>query len=213
MIDVTERCLEFRKAYEAGNVYPGKKVYEDGVDIAFKNNLSLEYIDTEWCVLNWDDDFHAGLWWDEPLLRQIEAGIPERRVLIPTHVQPSYDPRLINRTDVWEDTRKLVGNVIQMYSPVKNVREEDFFGFCELRQRDNIIVEPCGVRDRLHWVPMMTRTDDVRKSPYAYIGTGYDLEFDDRLMSLGFSKMGFQNSFILHKGYVPLEPGQCPVQD
>lgn len=211
VVDVTEQCTDFKARCQRGEV-PTCTHFDDGCDIAFKNNLSLDYVDTEWCVPNWDADFYPGPQWDRPLVEQIERGVPEKTILIPTHVQPDGQEWVRDLADAWEDTRERIAcNRLAMYSPTRETTEGEFFAFCQRWSRNDVVRELCGVRDRLHWVPTLIRTDDVRRLKYNYQGAGYDIEFDNRLGANGFHKLGFRDSFILHKGYIPLETGQCPL--
>jgi hypothetical protein len=211
VVDLTERCLKFRQQCEQGKVH-GCRKFDDGCDIAFKNNVSMDYVDTDWCVPNWDADFHPGPEWDRPLVDYIESH-PEPAVLIPTHVQPTTDVRARDVGNAWEDTRRIIaGNRLALYWPEKVVPESAFFSFCQKWSRNDTFSERCGERGRLHWVPTMVPSDAVRRLQYSYKGSGYDVDFDDRLGGiLGLRKIGFMDSFILHKGYVPLEQGHCLV--
>ncbi len=204
-VDVTSEALAFR----AGHV----GAWEGGVDIAFKNNFGLRMTATEWTVPNWDADFYPGMHWDEPLVDFAMRAAP-KSMLVPTHMQPRLFDEIPSWSDPWMQAREGAQNrlAIPTLATVRDrgaayVTREAFLAFCGLMRRPGAMIhERPGVREKLHWVPAMLRTREVREAGgYGYQGAGYDVEFDDRLGARGFDKVGFLDSFILHKGYVPIE--------
>ena len=211
-VDVTEEAREFHARTRAVRVVDG------GVDVAFKNNAGLKLTDTEWTIPNWDCDFFAGLHWDRPLVDYARLLAPSDKVsLVPMHVQPRLFDALPVWSDPWESSRAVASNVLGMPTTrVVHARSEadtcpyvtadEFYAFCIRMARPGVqIHEKPGERSRAHWVPAMLRTRDVVDAgAYALIGCGYDLEFDNRLGDCGFRKVGFCDSFQLHKGYPPV---------
>lgn len=147
-VDVTDAAKKLREEYAKGNVYKGKTFMENGVDIAFKNNIGLELVRTEFVMPNWDDDFYPNWHWDKPLLDYAEKFTEnDKFVFVPTHVQPyvvNEEPKWEN---LWEDARYEAPN--RLVLPLVNKKdftltEEDFFGFCQKFSNDDAIVETCG---------------------------------------------------------------------
>lgn len=231
-VDVTDRSRAFYDKLvqdSAGRaldrdrfVYPVYRDLQGGVDIAFKNNVGLEMTTSEWTIPNWDADFYAGPGWDRPLLEYAQTiNANTKEMLLPSHVQPQYLPGREAAWDAWVDSNSISCHRLTIPSSRQTrdltatyVTDEDFTRFCErYRRPGGIIRESCGERKRLHWVPALLRTQHVIDiGGYCYKGSGYDLEFDDRLRDKGgFTKVGFQDAFVLHKGLVPYtgcEPGK-----
>ncbi len=217
-VDVTAEAIEFHAHYRRGEVDPSRTQVEGGTDVAFKNNLGLALTHTEWTIPNWDCDFFAGPGWDRPLVdyaRSVAAS--DRVMLVPMHVQPRPFAEIPVWTDPWTSARAVASNVLGMPTtrslqvqpgadPCPWVTSEDFAAFCVKMARPGVILEERpGVRSLLHWVPAMLRTSDLLAvGGYSLIGCGYDLEIDNRLGERGFRKVGFCDSFQLHKGFPPI---------
>lgn len=210
VIDVTDGTVEFHDRH----ISRGGK-FEGGTALAFINNLGISMTDTEWAIPNWDADFYPGLHWDKPIFDYAQRCGP-RQYLIPMHVQPVLvTPDEAASWDAWRDSSKVA--VHRMAIPTTTIVDGhayvtagEFQRFQErYRRPGETIQEPCGVRARLHWVPWILRTEDYRAvGGFNYQGPGYDLAFDNAMGTAGFTKVGFCDSFIVHKGY-PL-PG-CSV--
>ena len=204
--DITESCISFRREYEAGRIYPGG-IWSGGQDTAFKDNLGLRLVETEFVVNNWDADFYPGPGWDVHLVDVLRT-YPDRRVIaMPVHVQPSPYGDMHQWTNIFEDTRHIACN--RPIFPLPTDREQnqvydhEWVAFVKKWQRQETIAEACGVRDYLHWVPTLLRTVDARRiGEWGYKGSGYDLEMDDRCGQLGYYKVCPRMSFIMHKGFV-----------
>ena len=212
MVDVTKQVLDNKFKYPRWN---------GGTDTAFKDNLGLGMTETEWTVPNWDCDFHPGWHWDKPIFDFIESEKPTRKFLIPMHVQPLGVGSVteVAAWDAWRDSpaiscHRLAVPTTRTGNSTTYVSEPEFFAFCRrTARRGERIVEPCGVRQRLHWLPAVLRASELREAGrYSLMGSGYDIEIDDRLGRMGFQKVGFADAFILHKGFPPIESGQCPVR-
>lgn len=209
-VDVTEEAIEFRKKYKRGEVVRGKTELQGGVDIAFKNNFGLRLVDTEFVIPNFDDDMIPSPGWDEPLFNLAEKYSDTFSVFIPTHVQPylfSEDP---GWSDCWTESRQIACNRLAIPIVGRNdvfLYEEEWTGWCERNKRHDILSEPCGVRAKLHYLPMLYRTECLKMiGQYCYKGSGYELEIDDRAAAIGFRKISPCDSFILHKGYLAVRP-------
>lgn len=203
-IDTTERRKEFKAQYER-NV----GLYQGGVDTAFNDNIGAELVKTKWFFWNWDDDFIAAPDWDVNLLRYMD-GSRHDKVYLPTHVQPavgnSKEIMCIDQDDVWTTGRHI--SIHRLPLPITSrtaayLLESELNAFVRTNSRDGTWEELCGVRYKIHWVPML-----IEKSFYLsiggcnYQGPGYDIEFDDRLGKLGISKIMSRSSFIIHRGYM-----------
>jgi hypothetical protein len=137
----------------------------------------------------------------------------EKLMLVPMHVQPRPFAALPTWDDPWTSARQVASNVLGMpttrsvhvsSSDVRPwVTSEEFAAFCAKMARPGVTIEERpGVRSLLHWVPAMLRTRElVSAGGYSLMGCGYDLEIDNRLGALGFRKIGFCDSFQLHKGF------------
>jgi len=217
VIDVTTEAVAFQERYCRGEVVAGKTRVEGRTDVAFKNNLGLAATDTEWTIPNWDADFYPGLHWDKPLVDYARASSPHSKpMLVPQHAQPRWFSELPAWGDPWAEARQVAANALTVPTTRKLadgkpwVTELEFFAYCaRMRASDRIhrIHERPGARTRLHWVPAMLRTQQVRDvGGYELTGSGHDLLFDNKLGDQGFQKTGFLDAFILHKGYPPIEP-------
>ena len=212
VIDVTEDVLAFRDHYRRGEIYPGKTDVEGGADIAFKNNVGLVKTDTEWTIPNWDADFYPGLHWDKPLVEYARSSpSSEKAMLVPMHVQPRHFAARPAWNDPWKQAREVAANVLTLPTTRKTdrdhpwVTEQEFFQFIGSMNKRESVRERPGARAFLHWVPAMIRTGQVRDvGGYDLNGCGYDILFDNKLGDRGFQKIGFLDSFILHKGYPPV---------
>jgi hypothetical protein len=217
--DVTDRYQLFYASYGRGEVYPGKTLAEGGVNIAFKDNVGLEMTTTEWMIPNWDTDFHPSMHWDKPIFDYaLNLSREIKEVVIPMHVQPQYMDGNPADFDAWGTLSRSFARTHMAIPSRKRdncgavwVTEAEFFAYAERNKRSGLIVERCGDREQLHWVPWILRTEEIRKiGGFNYQGSGYDLEFDDRLRDKGgFSKVGICDSFVLHKGWAPLADGVC----
>ena len=200
--DISREISDFLKQH-ATDV----KIVEGGADIAFKNNYGLSITDTEWTIPNWDADFYPAPNWDKPLIEAAQY-MAHKTVIVPTHVQPQFFDSPPDWKDVWVDSRAAASNRLAIPTThsvdgCSYVTENEFIEFCaSIKRPRDVIAEKPGVREKLHWVPALLRTDEVKSiGGYAYIGAGYDIEFDNRLGENGFMKYGYCDSFILHKGY------------
>lgn len=229
VVDVTEEEIPFCERYARGEVFAGKTRPQGGVDIAFKNNVGLRMTKTEWTIPNWDCDFYPDKHWDKPIFDYALGGKHEREYLIPMHAQPHVMTAEASASwDTWRDSPAISCHRLAMPTlarrkfnkeggeyTIYTVTEPEFFAFCDKARRPGAqIREKCGARSRLHWVPWIVPTAPVVESGgFSYQGSGYDIEFDDRLGRLGFTKVGFCDAFILHKGFPPLERGRCPLRE
>lgn len=190
--DSTDECIAVRKA--AGD-------FVDGCDIAVKNNIGNRMVTTPYIVPNYDADFYPSRGWDAELLALAESA-PGKGAFIPVHVQPrtDYDPP----ADI-EETRRIACNVLSWGVPHDHchVTRDDWDSLVESLRSDRRISEPCGVRRDLHYLPMLFRTEEFKAAgDYSMIGTGYEVEMDDRLGRLGFMKHSNYRAFNLHKGFI-----------
>jgi hypothetical protein len=205
VIDVTDETVAFHDRHLAR----GCK-FEGGTALAWINNFGVSMTDTEWAIPNWDADFYPGLHWDKPIFDYAQGcGSHSREYLIPMHVQPvlvTSDEAA--SWDTWRDSAKVA--VHRMAIPTTKIVDGfayvtagEFQEFQDRYRRPGVTIrEPCGLRARLHWVPWILRTEAFRSVGFNYQGSGYDLAFDNAMGAAGFTKVGFCDSFIVHKGYV-----------
>lgn len=204
--DVTEQALVFEEQYKMGHIYPGG-IWEGGQDTAFKDNIGLTLTDTELIVNNWDADFYPGPGWDAPLAHLLRHYQEKQIVAIPVHIQP-YKYKIIPEwKNIFEDTRDVACNRPVFALPWERdngqVYEHEWIEFVQKWQREEIYAEPGGLRDYLHYLPIMMRTVDARRvGEYCYKGSGYEIEMDDRRGKMGFLKVCHRTSFIMHKGFI-----------
>lgn len=201
LVDVTEKVARFRSKYEDGLVFEGKTEYMDGVDIAYKDNLGLDYVKTPWVVPNWDDDFYPYQDWDKHLI-DVANNFPDKSVFIPRHVQPFLQSQIDSMEA--NNQHMFYGQPWFLMPRDTYVTEDEWVAYCEEHSKDEVVVESCGDRINCHYLPMLYRTDDILKTigPFSYKGGGYEAEMDDRCRDFGFQKVSSHQSFILHKGYV-----------
>jgi hypothetical protein len=216
--DLSDQFAQWWEDYHAGK-YGTPKVFEDGMDIAFKNNYIMDYVDTEWMIPNWDADFYPMPGWDAFLFSTMEHGqanYGDLACYIPTHVQPAHMDPLPNWPNYWEDSR-----CISRYRPTApTVHSDCAFTAEELVQfyQDHkaqgwIHAEPAGHRDKVQWVPIFFRTNVLRNviGPWSYQGGGYDLEFDNRCGTKGIIKVTHGESWIYHKAWLICRPEELHV--
>ena len=210
VMNVTARAAAFRARFERGEIYKDRP-YEGGSAVAWMNNLALSLVKTEWAIPNWDADFYPGRHWDRSIFDYASSlSKTAKQYLIPMHVQPAaMSLREAEAWDAWRDSGRI--SLHRMAIPTTRVvdgfayvTDEEFAKFQQAWARPGeTIREPCGRRERLHWVPWILRTDDFnRVGGFSYQGSGYDLDFDNRMGDAGFTKVGLCDSFIVHKGYV-----------
>ena len=203
--DVTEQCQK------AMAEHTGPTPWGGGPDVAFKDNLGLMKVETEFICNNWDADFFPGPGWDQYLIDTIRNYPYGRAMGMPVHVQP-YPAKTYNLyepiDDIFVATRYIANNRPILVLPDNRTDTQTFelewLDFIEKNGRDEVVIERCGLRDKLHWVPTITRTDDAISiiGPWSLMGSGYDIEMDDHCGRLGFVKLCPRRSFIMHKGFI-----------
>lgn len=209
-VDVTEKATELFAKYKRGEVFPGKTDVQAGVDIAFKVNKGIELAETEWIIPNWDDDFYPSPGWDDCLLYIADRYKRNRAIFISTYVQPLNVGGDLNNmnattTNIWSDFDHIACNRLTLLTDKNYVTEEEWREFCLRWTKWRMYAEPCGLRDRLHYVPMLYRKEYLEElGPYNYQGNSYELEFDARAGEHRFLKIASQSSFIGHKLHVPM---------
>lgn len=203
-IDITDRRKNFRDEH----IRNGGE-FCDCTDIAFKDNVGVEYIGTKWFFWNWDDDFIAAPDWDVNLLKHVDESRHDR-VYMPTHVQPMFcsnpDIAKIDPKNVWDTSSHVSLHRLTLPLPARDegyLFESELNQFVKDNSRDDKIEELCHIRHKTHWLPML-----IEKSLYleaggsTYKGTGFDIAFDDKLGSMGIAKVMSRSSFIIHRGYM-----------
>ena len=146
-VDTTDAAKKLRVEYAKGNVYGGKTFMENGVDIAFKNNIGLELVTTDFVMPNWDDDFYPGWHWDKPLFDYADLFTEDDKfVFVPTHVQPYLMRQYPKWENAWTDARYEAPNrlVLPLVRRDQVLYESEFFSYCDAMRRDDAIVETCG---------------------------------------------------------------------
>ena len=202
-IDATDKFVAFAEKYRRGEIYADKYEIQDGVDIAFKNNIGIEHTDTDWIIPNWDDDFYPSPAWDDNLLYIADKYKRNRTIFIPTHVQPLKFDKVPVVKDIWSEFRHIACNRLMFPTDKDYVTDEEWTEFCQKWSRWRMEIEPCGLRDRLHWVPILYRKEHLEEvGLYSYKGSGYDVEFDTRFAEHRFFKAGSLSSFVGHKLHV-----------
>lgn len=202
-IDTTESRKKFKESYERS-----AGVYNGGVDTASNDNIGAEQVQTKWFFWNWDDDFIAAPDWDANLLKYVDDSRTDR-VYLPTHVQPNFgateENLMINPKDAWTSTHI---SIHRLPLPITSraepyLLESEMNEFVKANSRNDTWEELCHIRHKIHWVPML-----IEKEYYLaingcnYQGSGYDIEFDDRLGNLSKKKVMSRSSFIIHRGYM-----------
>lgn len=220
-VEMTDASIEFRRRYVRGEIVPGKTNWEGGVDAAHKDNIGLAMTQTEWAIPDWNCDFYPGWHWDKPIFDYALNSSRMKEHLIPMFSQPlAMTPDQVTHFDAWRDSPALcchrmttATSRLTIENPCPYVTRDEWFAF-ERRwaKPGEIIREPCGVRQKLCWVPWIMRTSEIRAlGNLSYIGGGYDLVFDGLEAQAGFERVGFADSFLLHKGWTPIEPEDCTV--
>lgn len=187
-----------------------------GADTAFKTNFGIDLATTEWVMPNFDDDFYPSENWDLNLFKIIDPKL--KAVYIPTHVQPysfkflkeSYKMDLsdndIDMEWVWRKSREIACGrlIIPIHREPISIYESEWDEFVQKFSKKETLMEECGKRGVLHYLPMLYKKKDVIEiGGYSLKGTGYDIEIDDRLRNVGnYIKVSTCDSFILHKGFI-----------
>jgi len=190
--------------------------WEGGTDTAFKDNFGIDLAKTDWIMPNFDDDFYPSKNWDLNLFKCIDDS--KKQVYIPTHIQPYafgwlqrnypkvYRPKeQIDSDWVWNKSREIA--CARPIMPVDRepvfIYESEWNSFVEKFSTDKIITEPCAERRKLHYLPMLYKKEDIKSiGGFTLIGSGYEINVDDRFAHAGYSKVSVCNSFIIHKGFV-----------
>lgn len=206
LVDVTEQLRKFVKEFIEKN--PGITYY-DGHSIAFKDNIAMDYVDTEWFIWNWDDDFIGAPDWDYNLFKRVDTSRHDR-VYTPVHVQPAYgtgdDIKIIDPNNVWDTSKHI--SIHRLTLPIPSridtyLLESELNQFVNANKRDQIIVELCHIRHKTHWLPMLLEKSLYLKAGGSgYKGPGFDVAFDDKLGEMGIMKVMSCDSFIIHRGYM-----------
>lgn len=204
--DTTEQRAEFKAKIEHER---DDGLYHGGIDTAFNDNIGAELIKTKWFFWNWDDDFIAAPDWDINLFKYIDESRHDR-IYLPTHVQPIIGniPEVvcIDPDDVWNTSTHI--SIHRLALPISSrsegyLLESEMNMFVEKNSRDDIREEGCGIRHKIHWVPMLIEKDFyLRIGGCNYQGPGYDIELNDRLGKLGITGIMSRSSFIIHRGYM-----------
>lgn len=206
-IDVTEDIVEFFEKYKRGEIFPDKINVQGGVDIAFKNNVGIHHASTQWVIPNWDDDFYPSPAWDDNLFYVANKYQNNRAVFIPAHVQPFRFDVTPEVHDVWSQFKDIACNRLTIPIHRNYVTDEEWTEFCLKWTEWKVDIEPCGLRSNLHYLPILYRREYLEElGPYCYQGSGYEVEYDNRLAEHRFLKMSPRSSFILHKGYIAVRP-------
>lgn len=220
-LDVTARTIDFFRRFVARQIpghetglHPDSGGPHGGVDIALKNNIGLEITDTEWTIPNWDADFFPAPGWDHSIFEYAPGRSGAREYLVPMHAQPVLvSPERAAQAaagdwDPWRESpscHRMAIATSKNWRGCKWVTAADVASFAARHAKDGRqIRERCGARSRLHWVPWILPTGALKQAGgFSHMGPGYDLELDDRFGAMGYTKIGFEDSFIVHKGYVP----------
>ncbi len=214
VVDCTEEALTTRARYERGEVYPGAREWGGGVDAGFKCNIGVRHVTTPWVCGLWDADFTATQDWDRPIVDFMHSGeAHERDYLVPMHVQPAEVPSAadVERFDTWRDSPAISNHRLaiatnRVCGSASYVTQDDVAKYIARFSRPGQrIVEPCGQRARIHFLPAFVRTAEMRAAGgYSMMGCGVDTELDDRWGKRGGVKTSFCDAFILHKAVPPL---------
>lgn len=200
---------------------PESHRWEGGIDTAFKVNFGIDLAKTEWIMPNFDDDFFPSKNWDLNLFKVVRAS--EKAVYIPTHVQPysfeylkkNYGMDLtekdIDVNWVWNKSREIA--CARLTVPINRdpfyLLESEWNAFVAKYSINKTIYEPCGLRQRLHYLPMLFKKSDILSiGGYTLMGSGYELNVDDRFAQHGYTKVSSQDSFILHKGFIKFDESE-----
>lgn len=197
-LDVTKECQEQRSKENPKERH--------GVDVAIKNNLLYSMIETKYVIPNWDSDFYPSPGWDDPL--PYIAGLYPDRIYLPAHVVPVTIPDSEPLPTGTEWHRTTACNVLGL--PIRNtskrVTTAKWESWVKENSRETSLHENAGVRNLNHFLPAMYRTEDLihRLGPFSLMGSGYEVEMNNRAGEMGFRTVTLMNSFILHKGKVSL---------
>lgn len=201
LVDVSKEREELKQKVIAGG--KPENFYHGGIDTAFKDNIGISMAKTEWVMPNFDDDFYPSPRWDEELTKYVNN---KYNCYIPTHIQPQIFSRPPPWKDKFYDCREYACHRVTMpmtpdYKFI--VHEKEFLEFCKEIYHNSSLWENSGIRNLLHWVPVLYHRDILKMAgPKSLMGSGYDLIFDSHMGELGVGKVSSRSSFILHKGMV-----------
>lgn len=202
-IDLTAECL----AYKAGI---DSALWADGHDSGFKLNSVLHLLDDSTLFSTWDADFYPSPGWDAALLEMAAGDTAPLRTFAPVHVQPYIYPSTADFPADIEETRRLHCTHLAYPTthPACHLAPGDWEAFCA-RHLDagKAITEPNGQRNRSHFNPLFWRAGEFRETMGAFgtMGTGFDVEYDDRAGALGFVKHTTYGALCLHKGWIGVD--------
>lgn len=219
--DVTEASKEFRAEYAVSKYRD--RPWQGGVDIAWKDHYGTALTKTKYVAENWDADFYPSPGWDEILINALEFYRTryDRVIAVPSQMQPMYFAEDPHWEDPWKESPKIASARLTMpvwdkrrWSTEGNgdtfcaVYDSEFEDFVNKWGSNRVDEERPGIRDRLHHFPVMYDTEQFKNviGGYSYMGSGYDVEIDNRCGAIGFQKISPRNSWIMHKGYIAVKP-------
>ena len=210
-VDLTEQCYQFMLDCKAGKIN-GVDHWEGGTDIAYKDNWGLALTETEFVMPNFDSDFYMTPGWDAIMIAVMRRAGP-RSICVPVQMQPLEYEVFPEYDNAWEYFRHIACSRLTMPVPVRGVAlttggttisDEEQEAFWNRWKINRVFQERPGVRDRLHWFPVMYRTEELKDviCGFPLSGAGYDLVIDQKAGDLGFMKYSHLSAWVAHKSYI-----------
>jgi hypothetical protein len=196
-----------RMPYEKLATYPDGG-YVHGARCAAAMNIGVEIATYDWICGISDDDLFYSYHWDKPIIDIIPKYDMMKYVFRPTHVQPRMEVEgEISVEDFWGEKYDYLVSHYRVIKPTieRFVTELEWNVIVAKMSQSGVIdIEPCGMRKKLHWLPMIMSRALIKAiggwSLDKQHASCIDIEFDDRLAKKGISKVRCRDSFVLHKG-------------
>lgn len=167
--------------------------------------------DEEWICYIYLDDWICSKEWDKFIVNAIEK-YGDNYVYTPMFIEPyshhysqggyfgDEKPTFEKIWDKWR--REICIHSLTMPIPGNGYIEESRFEeYIKTATRNDLIIEPCGVRQYGYYAGMIMKAKHAKRIGMN-LGPGFDTDFDGRLYSvLGLNKVVMTNSFILHTKY------------
>lgn len=167
--------------------------------------------DEEWLCYIYLDDWICCKGWDMRIAEAIDK-YGDNYVYTPMFIEPyshhfsqggyfgDEEPTFEKIWDKWH--REICIHSLTMPIPGNGyIEEKKFEEYIKIATRNDLIIEPCGVRQYGYYAGMIMKAKHAKKIGMN-LGPGFDTDFDGRLYSvLGLNKVVVTNSFILHTKY------------
>lgn len=170
--------------------------------------------DEDWLCYIYLDDWICCKNWDKFIVDAINKH-GEDKVYIPMFIEPySYHHSQASQNidlskeiptfdKIWNKWRKEIC-IHSLTIPIPGngyIEEKAFEEYVKIATRNDLIIEPCGVRQYGYYAAEIMKAKYAKKIGMK-LGPGFDTDFDGRLyFELGLQKVVVTNSFILHTKY------------